>query len=172
MLCSRFRLVGCGLASGSARGECLTVCISPAHGLTADGQVGMETSALLLKLHTADGYVDDGKPASDLGYMYKVCDVVCALANATHDIPPAAVSQMHVPVHQNRSIQTKGTLYSANNTVLFEFVVRAVRYRLVPLPLRFVPQWPVFVTARLRPLWQQHLADVQQQWPWPQPVRP
>ena len=37
-----------------------------------DGEVGPVTSNLLLALHTADGYVDDGKPAADLGYLYKV----------------------------------------------------------------------------------------------------
>ena len=39
----------------------------------------------------------------------------------------AILAQMHVPVHKNRSIEVMGTLYSANNTELFKFRVRAVR---------------------------------------------
>jgi len=97
-----------------------------AHGVRATGAVDILTSSLLLELHTADGYKDDGKPAADLGYLYKVCTgQLCAFS---YWILSGVVPQMHVPVHKNRSIQTTGTLYSANNTVLLRFVVRAVRF--------------------------------------------
>ena len=64
------------------------------------------TATALLEFLNYDGYVDDGVPASALGYMYKVV----------------------LGVHANRSIQTNGTLLDANNTVRLSFVARAHGY--------------------------------------------
>ncbi len=52
---------------------------------------------------SSDGFVDDGAPASTLGYRYK----------------------LSIPVHRNRSIETNASLLDADNNVLLTFRVRA-----------------------------------------------
>jgi hypothetical protein len=73
------------------------------------GVFGENTATALLKLYSADGYKDDGIPAGKISpqYLYK----------------------LHVPVHVNRSIETKATLFDAYNKVLHTFVVRAHGHR-------------------------------------------
>jgi len=80
-----------------------------AHGLTVspDASFGEESANAILSLHSQDGVRDSGFTAASLGYLYKI----------------------HVPVHQNRSIETTATLYDANNVVLLEFTVRAHGHR-------------------------------------------
>jgi hypothetical protein len=65
--------------------------------------VGPNTAQAVVSHLSSDGYVDDGRPANALGYMYKVV----------------------VPVHKNRSIETNATLYAGNGTAVFTFRVRA-----------------------------------------------
>lgn len=72
-------------------------------GLQATGDVDAATAAKVLAMYSRDGYKDDGRPASERGYLYKV----------------------HLPVHRNRSIETTATLYDAHNNVLYTFTARA-----------------------------------------------
>jgi len=69
----------------------------------ADGVFDAESAELVLKYLSEDHYVDHGIRAADLGAKYKI----------------------FIPVHRNRSIETIGSLYDANNTLLFQFPVRA-----------------------------------------------
>lgn len=74
-------------------------------------------NAVMLKL-SPDNYVDDGRPAQERGYLYKIV----------------------VPVHRNRSIESIGTLYAANGTALFQFHARAHGYNTDGIP-RPWPNW-------------------------------
>ena len=74
-----------------------------AHGLDVTGVFDEKTATLVLELHSADGYKDSGFKASDMGYKYKI----------------------HIPVMTNRSIETRGTVFDAENIVLMTFPVRA-----------------------------------------------
>lgn len=67
------------------------------------GQLDNTTASAVLRILQDDGYIDDNKPASYRGYLYKVV----------------------VPVHKNRSLESTATLYSSNGTALHSFVVRA-----------------------------------------------
>eukprot|EP00761_Pharyngomonas_kirbyi_P013327 gb/GECH01013355.1/.p1 GENE.gb/GECH01013355.1/~~gb/GECH01013355.1/.p1 ORF type:complete len:298 (+),score=59.84 gb/GECH01013355.1/:1-894(+) len=64
------------------------------------GVFGKETAQKLLELYLDDHYQDDGSIPS--GYLYKV----------------------HVPIHQNRSIETKATLYDNQMNVRHTFTAR------------------------------------------------
>ena len=63
------------------------------NNLSPTGILDSSTAELLLTLHSADGYKDSDFTASSLGYKYK----------------------FHIPVYQNRSIETKATLYDGDN---------------------------------------------------------
>ena len=76
--------------------------LQTAGGLAVDGELGVETSTLLLNRYLADGYVDATTFPLPHGFKY------------------IAV----VPVHANRSIETTATLYAANGTVLHTFTTR------------------------------------------------
>ena len=56
---------------------------------------------------SADGVTDSGFTAASRGYKYK----------------------FNIPVHQNRSVETTGTLFDAKNNVLLSFPVRAHGHR-------------------------------------------
>ena len=71
-------------------------------GLETNGIFNAVTAQLLLDLHSADGYRDNGFTAASMGYLYK----------------------LNIPVHSNRSIETIGTLFDAYNNVLLKFPVR------------------------------------------------
>ena len=90
-------------AHGGAKGEAKLI---PTCTL---GVFGEDTATALLKLYSADGYKDNGVPAGKVSpkYLYK----------------------LHVPVHVNRSIETRATLLDAHNKVLHTFVVRAHGHR-------------------------------------------
>lgn len=74
-----------------------------ANGLGVDGVFGDKTANVVLELHSADGYTDSGFTAASMGYKYKV----------------------HIPVYTNRSIETVGTLFDADNNVMMTFPVRS-----------------------------------------------
>lgn len=78
-----------------------------AHSLPVDGAVGAKTAQELLDCCSADGVTDSGFTAASRGYKYKLL----------------------IPVHQNRSVETTGTLFDANNGVLLSFPVRAHGHR-------------------------------------------
>jgi peptidoglycan hydrolase-like protein with peptidoglycan-binding domain len=86
-----------------------TAQFQKANGLSADGSgiLGVETAQKLLDLHSADGYKDSGFTAASMGYLFK----------------------LHVPVHNNRSIETVSTLYDKNNNVLLTFTTRTHGHR-------------------------------------------
>ena len=68
------------------------------------GVVDEATAQVLLDKYSNDNVIDDGASASDMGdYQYK----------------------FSIPVSSNRSIETKGRLFDANNRLLHEFIVRA-----------------------------------------------
>lgn len=69
--------------------------------LPASGVFSPSTASLLLKLHSDDGYVDDGSIPS--GYLYKV----------------------YIPVYANRSVEVWATLYDRNMSMLYRALVRA-----------------------------------------------
>ena len=71
--------------------------------LSTRGVFGAKEANLLLTCCMNDKYTDDGKPAKEKGYKYK----------------------LHVIVNKNRSIESNATLYDENNNNLFEFKVRA-----------------------------------------------
>lgn len=77
------------------------------NNLSPTGILDSSTAELLLTLHSADGYKDSDFTASSLGYKYK----------------------FHVPVHQNRSIETIATLYDGDNNVLMTFKARQHGHR-------------------------------------------
>lgn len=70
----------------------------------ASGEFGPNTANELLNLHSCDGYRDAGLPASYYGsqYLYK----------------------FHFQVFRNRSYETIGTLYDANNLLIQTFRIR------------------------------------------------
>lgn len=74
-----------------------------ANKLAATGVLDVTSATLVLAQLSEDGYKDDGRPPSALGYKYKI----------------------YVPVHRNRSIETNATLIHGNGTALFTFRVRA-----------------------------------------------
>jgi hypothetical protein len=60
-------------------------------------------TANLALTYSSDGYKDSGFTAASMGYKYKI----------------------HIPVFENRSIETRGSLFDANNNLLLSFPVRA-----------------------------------------------
>jgi len=68
--------------------------------LQATGVFDEPTATLLLERYMDDGYKDDGT------------------------IPHGVMYKMHIPVYRNRSIETNGTLYAGNGTVLRQFRTR------------------------------------------------
>lgn len=90
-----------------ANSDTATRDFQSAHGLESSGKVDEPTANLLLELHSADGYKDSGFTADSMGYLYKV----------------------HIPVYNNRSIETTSTLFDAFNNVMLTFVTRAHGHR-------------------------------------------
>ena len=87
-------------------GEATTASVEKlqeASTLSKSGTFDSETAQFVLDKFSNDGVVDNGNSASSLGYKYKV----------------------HVPVYTNRSVETKATLFDADNNVLHTFTVRA-----------------------------------------------
>lgn len=78
-----------------------------ANNLEGTGVFDDTTASLLLDLHSADGVKDTGFTAASMGYLYK----------------------LYIPVHYNRSIETRGILYDAENNQLMDFQVRAHGHR-------------------------------------------
>jgi len=78
-----------------------------AHDLSPTGVVDSRTAQLLLDLCSADGVKDSGFTAESLGFKYK----------------------LHIPVHVNRSIETKATLFDSRNNVMHVFTIRAHGHR-------------------------------------------
>lgn len=73
---------------------------------TQEAETGVfdaNTAQVLLDTYSDDNVVDDRFSAGALGYKYK----------------------FSIPVSTNRSIETQGTLYDANNGILHQFTVRA-----------------------------------------------
>lgn len=83
----------------------------------ADNVFDAGAAALLLTNFSADGYVDDGVPPVQKGFLYKVL----------------------VPVHRNRSIETTATLIAGNGSAIYSFTVRAHGIDAPP-----APAWPYF----------------------------
>lgn len=73
-----------------------------AHTLKSTGVLDSASAQVLLDTHTADNYKDSGFSAGSMGYLYK----------------------FHIPVHNNRSIETDATLFDKDNKVLLKFRVR------------------------------------------------
>lgn len=84
-----------------------TKAFQSSQGIDSTGIIESVTAQLLLDLYSDDGFKDTGFTASSLGYLYKI----------------------HIPVYSNRSIETTGTLYDADNTVLLTFPARTHGYR-------------------------------------------
>lgn len=84
-----------------------TTDFQTAHNLKGTGTLDSSTAQLLLDLHTNDNYKDTGFTAASMGYLYKV----------------------HIPVHNNRSIETYATLYDKDNKILLRFRVRTHGHR-------------------------------------------
>lgn len=68
--------------------------------LQATGIFDVTTASLLLENYMDDGYEDDGI------------------------IPEGVLYKMYIPIYKNRSIETNGTLYAGNGTVLRQFRTR------------------------------------------------
>jgi len=68
--------------------------------LPASGNIDVDTSNLLLELHSYDGYKDNGT------------------------IPEGALYKIHIKVSQNRSIETNAYLYNNKSELLLTFRVR------------------------------------------------
>lgn len=85
--------------------ECSTAVASfqLSSGLAATGIFDATTAQRLLDLHSADGIKDTGFSAGSKGYLYKI----------------------NIPVHNNRSVETKATLFDKDNNVLMQFTVRS-----------------------------------------------
>jgi len=75
-------------------------------GLKATGVIDSSTAQKLLDYHSADGIKDSGFTAGSMGYLFK----------------------LHLPVHNNRSIETTATLFDKNNNVLLSFTTRTHGY--------------------------------------------
>jgi len=75
-----------------------------ANNLSVDGVFGPASANELLNLYSCDGYKDLGRPASYYGsqYLYK----------------------FHFQVFRNRSYETMGALYDANNVLQMNFRIR------------------------------------------------
>jgi hypothetical protein len=86
------------------------------------GTVGRPTALEILAVASDDGYVDDGRSASDQGYLYKLL----------------------IPVHRNRSIETNATFLDAHNNVLFRFTVRAKGHVVDGCGQAMSEPWPNF----------------------------
>lgn len=71
--------------------------------LNESGVFDAPTATELLACCSDDGYLDDGVPPRDLGYLYKI----------------------HVRLFANRSIEVPARLIAANGSTVFEFTVRA-----------------------------------------------
>ena len=78
-----------------------------AHDLSPTGVVDSKTAQMILDLCSADGVKDSGFTAESLGYKYK----------------------LNIPVHVNRSIETKATLFDSKNNVMHVFTIRAHGHR-------------------------------------------
>ena len=72
------------------------------NGLKSTGVLDSPSAQVLLDVHTADNYHDTGFTAASMGYLYK----------------------FHIPVHNNRSVETHATLYDKDNNVMLKFRVR------------------------------------------------
>jgi hypothetical protein len=79
-----------------------TLVFQEIHNLPSTGIVDSDTAQKILDLYSNDGITDSGFTAASLGYMYKV----------------------NIKVYSNRSIETVGTLFDANNNVLLQFPTR------------------------------------------------
>lgn len=92
------------VASGSFSTESgkATSDFQAANKLPVTGVLDSASAQALLDLHSDDQYSDSGFTAASMGYLYK----------------------FHIPVHNNRSIETYSTLYDANNKVLLKFKTR------------------------------------------------
>lgn len=92
------------VASGSFSKESgkATSDFQAANNLPVTGVLDSASAQALLDLHSDDQYTDSGFTAASMGYLYK----------------------FHIPVHNNRSIETYSTLYDANNKVLLKFKTR------------------------------------------------
>ena len=84
-----------------------TKAFQSANKLSADGVVGSSTASSLLALHSDDGITDTGFTAASLGYLYKIW----------------------IPVHNNRSLETKAILYDKDNNVMLKFSARTHGHR-------------------------------------------
>jgi peptidoglycan hydrolase-like protein with peptidoglycan-binding domain len=84
-----------------------TSAFQSSHGLVVSGVLDAAAASLLLQLHSADGYKDDGFTAESMGYKYKI----------------------HIQLYSNRSIETRATLFDAKNTELMTFPVRGHGWR-------------------------------------------
>jgi hypothetical protein len=91
-------------ASDSAKA---TSDFQAANNLPSTGILDSASAQALLDLHSDDGYSDSGFTAASMGYLYK----------------------FHIPVHNNRSVETYSTLYDANNNVLLKFKTRTHGHR-------------------------------------------
>jgi hypothetical protein len=78
-----------------------------ANNLPATGILDSASAQALLDLHSDDQYSDSGFTAASMGYLYKI----------------------HIPVHNNRSVETTSTLFDANNKVLLKFKTRTHGHR-------------------------------------------
>lgn len=78
-----------------------------ANGLKTSGDIDSASAQALLDLHSADGIKDSGFSAGSMGYLYK----------------------FHIPVHNNRSLETTATLFDKDNNVLLKFVARTHGHR-------------------------------------------
>lgn len=80
--------------------------------MRASGVLDEPTSEVILGVLTDDHYRDDGLPPTAHGdqYLYKIV----------------------VPVHRNRSIESKASLIATNGSTIFTFTVRAHGYSLGP----------------------------------------
>lgn len=77
------------------------------NGLKSTGTVDDTTAQKMMDQLSADGYKDSGFSAASMGYLYK----------------------LHIPVHNNRSIETTATLFDADNNVIMKFTARTHGHR-------------------------------------------
>jgi len=84
-----------------------TAAFQSNNGLPSTGTLDSASAQKLLDLYTDDKVTDTGFTAASMGYMYKV----------------------HIPVHNNRSVETYSTLYDKNNKVLLKFKTRTHGHR-------------------------------------------
>lgn len=84
-----------------------TAAFQSAHNLPSTGVLDSVSAQTLLDLHSDDQYTDSGFTAASLGYLYK----------------------LHIPVHNNRSVETYSTLFDKDNNVLLKFKTRTHGHR-------------------------------------------